>query len=60
MENGKVRMSSPMVHQIDYQASAYHYDGNVFGIICDATKYLEEACLQYGYKYYRGKKIEGD
>ena len=50
---------TPRLHQTDRQTSTYYCDGNVFGIICDATKYLEEACLQYGYKYYHGKKIEG-
>lgn len=57
MDHGRVRMSSPMVHQ--NQKSTYYCDGNVFGIICDATKYMEEACLQYGYKHYRGNIIEG-
>ena len=57
VDHGMVRMSSPVVHQ--NQKSTYYCGGNVFGIICDATKYMEEACLQYGYKHYRGNIIEG-
>lgn len=26
----------------------------------DATESMEKNCLKFGYKYYRGKKIEGD
>ena len=51
--------STGRFHQTDHQTSTYYCDGNVFGIICDANKYLEEVCLQYGYRYYGGKKIEG-
>ena len=45
--------------KIKVKKSTYYCDGNVFGIICDATKYMEEARLQYGYKHYRGNIIEG-
>jgi len=42
-----------------FQKNYVYVDDDVFGFTIDATKYLEEACLQYGYRYYRGKKIEG-
>jgi|GEM_PF-2400971 len=31
----------------------------MFGFTRDATELMKKNCLKFGYKYYRGKKIEG-
>lgn len=38
----------------------FYVDRNVFGFTRDATELMKKNCLKFGYKYYRGKEIEGD
>ena len=36
----------------------FYVDRNAFGFVRDATDLMKK-CLKFGYKYYRGKEIEG-